>query len=182
MAKHDFWFRLQVVQSYLAGGQGYAGVAKEHSLDRAMVRKWVLSYELHGEEGLKAKHSRYSAQFKFDVLQSIALEGLSRTQACIRFGLRGGTGVIAIWQRQYHECGIDGLKAKRKVRPPNMKTNKPASAPAPSNSQPSDMPDGQRSLQDVLKENEYLRAEVAYLKKLRALRQEKEQAAQKKRG
>jgi transposase len=44
------------------------------------------------------------------------------------------------------------------------------------------MPDAQRSLQDVLKENEYLRAEVAYLKKLRALRQEKEQAAQKKRG
>jgi len=122
------------------------------------------------------------AQFKLDLLQSIALEKISRTQACIRFGLRGGTGVIAAWQRQYHEGGIDALKAKRKGRPPNMKTNKPASAPAPSNSTHSDTPDAQRSLQDVLKENEYLRAEVAYLKKLRALRQEKEQAAQKKRG
>ena len=176
MAKHDFWFRLQVVQSYLAGWQGYAGVAEEHRLDKATVRKWVLSYELHGEEGLKAKHSSYSAQFKLDVLQSIALEKLSRTQACIRFGLRGGTGVIAIWQRQYHEGGIDALKAKRKGRPPNMKTNKPASAPAPSNSAPSDTPDAQRSLQDVLKENEYLRAEVAYLKKLDALVRARQQA------
>ncbi|CAN0602476.1 unnamed protein product [Ectocarpus sp. 12 AP-2014] len=37
------------------------------------------------------------------------------------------------------------------------------------------------SLEQLLQENEYLRAEVAYLKKLRALRQAKEQAAQKKR-
>ncbi|EHA15435.1 hypothetical protein HAL1_11404, partial [Halomonas sp. HAL1] len=31
------------------------------------------------------------------------------------------------------------------------------------------------SLEQLLQENEYLRAEVAYLKKLRALRQSKEQ-------
>lgn len=182
MAKHDFWFRLQVVQSYRAGDKGYVGVAREHGLDKATVRKWVQSYELHGEAGLKPKHSRYSAQFKLDVLQSIAQEQLSHTRACARFGLRGGTGVIAAWQRQYHEGGLEALKAKRKGRPPNMKTNKPASASVPSNRAQSEMPDAQRSLQDVLKENEYLRAEVAYLKKLRALRQEKEQAAQKKRG
>lgn len=39
-----------------------------------------------------------------------------------------------------------------------------------------------RALEQLRKENEYLRAEVAYLKKLRALRQEKELAAPKKRG
>ena len=39
-----------------------------------------------------------------------------------------------------------------------------------------------RSREELVKEVEYLRAEVAYLKKLRALRQSKEQAAQKKRG
>ncbi len=38
------------------------------------------------------------------------------------------------------------------------------------------------SLEQLLQENEYLRAEVAYLKKLKALRQAKEQVAPKKRG
>ncbi|VWB10553.1 HMG-I and HMG-Y DNA-binding domain-containing protein [Burkholderia lata] len=41
------------------------------------------------------------------------------------------------------------------------------------------MPDA-RTREDLLKENEYLRAEVAYLKKLDALLQAKKQAAQKK--
>lgn len=52
---------------------------------------------------------------------------------------------------------------------------------AESPSLPSDT-DDPRTREDLLKELEYLRAEVAYLKKLRALRQEKAQAAQKKRG
>ena len=42
--------------------------------------------------------------------------------------------------------------------------------------------DDTRSHADLLKEVKYLRAEVAYLKKLEALVQAKKQAAQKKRG
>ena len=42
-------------------------------------------------------------------------------------------------------------------------------------------PADSRSLEDLRKENEYLRAEVAYLKKLKALLQAKEQAALRKR-
>jgi transposase len=39
-----------------------------------------------------------------------------------------------------------------------------------------------RTLEQLRKENEYLRTEVAYLKKLNALVQAKKQVAQKKRG
>lgn len=55
------------------------------------------------------------------------------------------------------------------------------STPEPRAPEPSQTEDT-RTLEQLRKENEYLRAEVAYLKKLKALRQAKEQAAQKKRG
>ena len=55
-----------------------------------------------------------------------------------------------------------------------MTTDKPSKLLSPPNEEAS-------SLEQLRKENEYLRTEVAYLKKLRALRQAKEQAALKKR-
>ncbi|GCB03503.1 hypothetical protein PSUB009319_11340 [Ralstonia sp. SET104] len=56
-----------------------------------------------------------------------------------------------------------------------MTTPEPPEPVAPQNEDP-------HTVEQLRKENEYLRAEVAYLKKLRALLQAKEQAAQKKRG
>lgn len=80
-----------------------------------------------------------------------------------------------MWERQYHEGGLDALKPKlrrRQKKMPSSKPPKPLPPPA----------EDARSLEQLRKENEYLRAEVAYLKKLQALRQEKEPAAPKKRG
>ena len=98
---------------------------------------------------------------------------LSYAQASAVFDLREAGG-ISRWERQYHEGGIEALKPRRKGRPPNMSQPKqpPQSTPEPTQ-------DG-RSREDLLKENEYLRAEVAYLKKLDALLRAKEQAAPKK--
>jgi transposase len=51
-----------------------------------------------------------------------------------------------------------------------------AESPKPVSTPPADT----RTLEELRKENEYLRAEVAYLKKLDALVRAKQQAAQKK--
>jgi transposase len=63
-----------------------------------------------------------------------------------------------------------------------MKTSLPPAGQQPEQAATVHAADDPRTLKQVLKENEYLRAEVAYLKKLRALIQEKDRAAQKKRG
>lgn len=182
MAKHDFEFKEQVVHSYLRGDRGYRSVACAYGLDHATVSKWVKAYELHGQAGLRNKHSHYSAAFKLGVLQCIAHEHLSYKQACARFDIRGGTGVIAAWQRQYHAGGIEALTPKPKARLPKMMSKKvQPPRPQPDTAQASVPSDG-RTLDAVLKENAYLRAEVAYLKKLRAWRLEQESAARQKRS
>jgi len=106
------------------------------------------------------------------VLQQMQSEELSATQATALFNIRGGATVVTTWQRLYHEGGLPALQPKQRGRP-KMAPAKPTSCTA--------APTDSRSLEDLRKENEYLRAEVAYLKKLRALLQAKEQAAPKKR-
>lgn len=173
MAKYNEAFKLLVVQSYAEGQQGFKRLAKQYGLDHATVRRWVKSYEQHGPSGLQKKFSRYSAEFKLSVLHRMRHEDLSARQAITLFDIRGGAGVVREWERQYHEGGFQALKPKARGRP-KMPTAEP---PKPS------LPQTEKStLEQLLKENEYLRAEVAYLKKLRALRQAKEQAAPKKRG
>lgn len=86
--------------------------------------------------------------------------------------IRSGHGVISAWERLYHEGGLDVLRPKPRGRPKMMTVPKPVLEQA----------DDTRSLEQLRKENEYLRAEVAYLKKLKALVQAKERVAQNKRG
>lgn len=174
MAKYSEAFKLSVVQSYLEGQQGYQGLAKQYGLDHATIRRWFKSYEQHGLNGLQKKFSHYSAEFKLSVLQQMRQEDLSALQATTLFDIRGGTSVVRRWERQYYEGGFQALEPKPRGRPTKMPTTEPPKAPL--------LQAEKSSLEQVLKENEYLRAEVAYLKKLRALRQAKEQAAQKKRG
>lgn len=68
--------------------------------------------------------------------------------------------------------GIEALMPKPRGRAVTMKQKPPA--------EPFDLRDTP-TVEQLLKENEYLRAEVAYLKKLDALIQAKKPAAQKKR-
>lgn len=73
-----------------------------------------------------------------------------------------------------HEQGLAGLQPKPRGRPEKM--------PAPESPKPVEpLPDDMRSREDLMEDVLDLRAEVAYLKKLRALLQAQEQAAQNKR-
>lgn len=174
MAKYSEAFKLRVVQSYMSGESGFETTAQRYGLDHATVRRWVRAYQMHGVQGLRRKFSHYSADFKLSVLQRIEQEGLSACEALALFNIRGGSGVISRWQRQYHVQGLAGLQPKPRGRPKKM-----SNAPPPKSVKA--LPDAQRSREALLEEVKYLRAEVAYLKKLQALRQAKAQAAQKKR-
>lgn len=89
--------------------------------------------------------------------------------------IRGGVSVIKDWKRRYDEGGLDAPNPTPRGRPKKMTTPEPLD-PVPAQNEET------RTVEQLRKENEYLRAEVAYLKKLKALLQAKEQPAQKKRG
>lgn len=175
MAKYDERFKLQVVQNYVQGRRGFKELAHQFGLDHGMVRRWIKAHEQHGLEGLRRKSGHYSAQFKLAALQWMWKEDASANQAIARFDIRGGVSVIKDWKRRYDEGGLDALNPKLRGRPKKMTTREPLDPVLPQNEET-------RTVEQLRKENEYLRAEVAYLKKLKALLQAKEQPVQKKRG
>lgn len=172
MAKYDERFKLRVVRQYLSGPGGAGTVAAKHGLDRATVRRWVNSYRAHGVSGLCRKGASYDAAFKLKVLRRMWREGWSQLQTAATFDIRSPDH-IGKWARQYHAGGIDALRPLRRGRPKTM--TKPPKPDVPL----SELDDKQiiaRQNQELIE----LRAEVAYLKKLDALIQEKKRAAARK--
>lgn len=176
MTKHDEQLKLKVVKQYLTGGIGFRAVARAHGVARAQARLWVAEYRQHGIDGLRRKgRSQYSAEFKLEALERMQRENLSGMQMRAILGLRDA-GALARWERQYHEGGFPALLPRPKGRRPKMSTSPPV-VPTPP-----DPESDTRTREQLLKENEYLRAEVAYLKKLDALiRTEQRQTRRAKR-
>jgi transposase len=166
MTKHDEQLKLLVVQEFEASGLGSRAVGCRHGVDEGTVRAWVARYRQHGVLGLRKKCSHYGAEFKLSVLQRMWREDLSCRHVAALFNL-GGHPVVALWERQYHA----GTLEPRRGRPRTMKTPPPTPPPEPEDT---------RTLKDLRKENERLRAEVAYLKKLDALIQAKQAAPRKR--
>ena len=171
MAKHDERFKLKIVQRYLSGVAGTRVLSRQHKLSERQVRRWIAAYREHGAKGLRRKGASYDAKFKLVVLNRMWTEHWSAERTAMVFDIRS-PGHIGKWERQYYAGGIDALVPRRgRSQAMNMKPPKP----------PEREGDAPRTLEELLKENEYLRAENAYLKKLDALIQQK-RAEQKKRG
>lgn len=180
MAKYDERFKLTVVRQYLSGSAGSRLIAARHGLDHATVRRWVNGYQAHGLAGLRRKGAHYDTAFKLKVLERMWCEQWSQAQTAAAFDIRCAAH-IGKWARLYHAGGIDALRPLRKGLTPALSLTTMNAKPAKPDTALTELDDKQiiaRQNQELIE----LRAEVAYLKKLRALRQEKAQAAQKKRG
>lgn len=158
MAKYDLYFKLAVVKAYLAGEGGYEALAKRFGLsDKNIVKKWIKIYEALGESALEQKKSdkMYSVQFKLDILNYKLRTGESYLNVALKFGMHEPS-VIAAWMSIWQKEGIPGL-SKAKGRPTMSKKPK-------QNKKDKEL----TREQQLERENELLRAENAYLKKLRA--------------
>ena len=162
--KHSLSFKQRIVEEIRDGISSVHGQATEHSLAHSMVRRWYRQFEAYGIEGLTSKpYTHYSASFKLEVLHAISAERLSLMDAIIRFNLPNQS-VIVNWREQFHMHGIEGLKSKPKGRPRMKQKDKLSNKGHRSVTNPP-----LTTQQELLKENEYLRAEIALLKKLQAL-------------
>jgi transposase len=159
--KYDYDFRLRCVKAVLKGQDSVTSIAKENGIKRSNLQLWLTFYECYGEPGLNAKGNRhYDLSFKLSVLKAIEQEQLSLREACARFNIASDS-VIRNWRKAYESEGQSGLIAKPKGRPPNMKLPIKRKAKTPARPLTRE--------EELLKENEYLRAENELLKKLQAL-------------
>lgn len=147
---------------------GYTLLAKKYHISyKSEIRKWVNQYKKYGKEGLKTKKKKvkYPLNFKLDILRFKQDTGASYTETANAYGI-GEPSIIANWKRRYLEEGAKGLN-KPQGRPPKMpkpnKNKKQSKEKSEKNDQVTD------EFELLKKENEYLRIELEYLKKLKAL-------------
>jgi len=120
---------------------------------RDLYRRW----SLHGRMALVAKPTKttYSFEFKLGVVHRVLKDGATADAAAREYGVSSGN-LVRSWVRSYRRLGEDGLKPKPKAQRANDDGGTPAD-------------DGCSDLARLEQENLRLRAENAYLKKLRAL-------------
>lgn len=162
--KYDYAFRLKCVETVLKEHRSVNSVAGEYGFSRSNLHLWLDFYDAYGLAGLKDMgRRRYDTDFKLKVLSTIDEEGLSLKAACVRF-IIPSYSIIVKWKQAYKLKGSSGLTNKTRGRPP--KENMPSIKRKPrSSAQPLSREE------ELLKENQYLRAENELLKKLQALAQ-----------
>ncbi len=161
--KYSYDVRLSAVQDVLERGFSMSEVGRTLGCGHRQVGLWVAMHERYGPSGLSMRHGNYSAEFKLSVLAHMRQNGLSLYDTAVHFGVPSHTTILQ-WIRLYDAYGTDGLLPKRRGRRPAMKSTKPRKIKT------SDPPTAHELLQ---LENERLRAENAYLKKLKALVEER---------
>lgn len=144
----------QSAVALFAAGWGDSAVSTKLGVSRWPIRRLYNRWQVRGGTTLVAKPTKrvFSFEFKLAAVQR-HLSGETRAALAKEFQLSSPT-LIDTWTRQYRTAGEDGLRPKPKGRPkkdPNA-AGKPES-----------------ELQRLRRENERLRAEVAFLGKVQAL-------------
>ncbi|WP_429822206.1 transposase [Domibacillus aminovorans] len=85
MSKFSEEDKLLAVHSYLEGQESYRSIGKRMGIDHKSVVKWVALYQAQGEEGLVEKYTKYSIEFKMDVLNYLNDTGASHLEAAAYF-------------------------------------------------------------------------------------------------
>ncbi|ALV42591.1 transposase [Pseudarthrobacter sulfonivorans] len=146
----------EAVVALFEKGVGYGSAARSLDAARVPVRALYGRWRIHGQGVLVSRLAKsYSFEFKLALVERF-LAGESGPDLAVEAGL-ASRELLQKWVRAYRLDGEDGLRPKPKGRP-----RKPDSPP------PAELPE----LERLRRENERLRAEVAYLGKLRALREQ----------
>ena len=136
-------------------GWGSRAVATKLGVGRKAVLRLHDRWRVRGDTALVTKPVKrlYSFEFKLNAVQRY-ISGETRVALAKELEL-SSPHLIAVWAGQYRDQGEEGLRPKPKGRP----RTKPE---APRQPEP--------ELQRLRRENERLRAEVAFLGKVKALR------------
>ncbi|WP_409294139.1 helix-turn-helix domain-containing protein [Peribacillus sp. SCS-26] len=168
MSKYSEEFKLMVVREYREGKLGAKSLAKKHGIKSyGQLERWIKTYKKFGEKGLREKKNKetYPVQFKLDVLSFMKNTGSSETETALHFGLTNPP-MIGRWKKTWLKEGIEGLE-RVKGRPSMSDKSK----------NKKNKPNDEKEMtyeQKLERENELLRLEVEYLKKLRAFQMDPE--------
>jgi len=168
--KYEKSYKIDCVKKYLAGEKveqpEYSKATKRRF--HKMIVEWAQIYQKKGEAGFDAARKMWTAKERYALVQRAMKGERVRTVA-----LEGGVSARHLWKwiKRFKENGYDGLEYQKKKEP------KEAKKKMSKNEETEKLTKSEKKeLKELRRQNEYLRTENAYLKKLRALIAEKEAA------
>jgi transposase-like protein len=171
MSKYSKAFKLKIIKQCLSGRDSSRRLGALHQIEHSLIRRWIRVYLAHGIKAFDRPRVHYSTAFKLSVIASRHRQGLSLSQAAIRYNIPA-VSTVASWQKLYNQGGSTALDPRprgRTAMPGKLKPFKPTNKP------PQEMTQA-----ELIREVQYRRAETAYLKKLEAVLQARESSSEPK--
>lgn len=167
MSKYSVEMKLEILGVWKEQATSRASIARKYGVASQMIRQWEKQYELRGEDGLVPRdetRNNYTGEFRVQVAEEAIKGELSLREIEQKHDLN--RALLLRWKRLYLENGPEYLRTDHRGRRKALLV-------------PDDM--GSVDVKALWKENEELKAEVSYLKKLNALVQKKEHQEKKHR-
>lgn len=163
MVRYSDEVRLKVVLDVLKNGLSENEAARKYGMNHVTVNQWVAAYLKDGVDGVSTKSNKrtFSGETKQRILEDMLDNSLSYKGAAKKHGVPDSS--IRRWMRDYQEKGIVALYSDNRGKK-NV------------GDKCEDVEVEADTLVDLKKENQRLRMEIDYLKKLNALAREKEQS------
>ena len=160
--RYDDGFRREALE-LIKSGAGKDTLASRLAIPVYTARNWIRLYRSNGEEAVMGGGGsrRYDWETKVAASRDHVENGLTKTEAMARHGI-ASIASLERWCRDYRAGGPEVLRPKPKGRPKGAKS-KPKPEPTRE--------------QELAEQVAYLKAKVAYLEKLRALRASKSRGA-----
>ena len=160
--RYDDGFRCEALEPVKAGAGGDT-LARRLAMPRQTAENWIMLYRSGGEKAVMGGGGsrRYDWETKVAASRDHVENGLTKTEAMARHGI-ASIASLERWCRDYRSGGPEALRPKPKGRPKGARS-KPKPEPTRE--------------QELAEQVAYLKAKVAYLEKLRALRASKSRGA-----
>lgn len=157
----------QIIYQHVNDKLPLCNLARKYNVSRSNLDYLYNFYLKRGEETFQKRYTEYSIEEKTEAVQRL-LDGESPRALAIELKL-SGVGVLKKWKSNYLENSNKIVTMKKGKK----KRNSASVSPILSDSE-------QTTIDQLKRENLRLRAEVDYLKKLRALRDAESQRQGKK--
>lgn len=162
MGRYSVELKIEVIEEWKERKLTIAEIISKYNVSSQTVRRWVEEYDSKGFEGLvaKPKNKVYTGEFKQTVVEDMRKNNLSQSEVSRKYSI--GRGQVQQWERIYLEQGQEGLYVEKRGRSAKSMNTKEQTTLKKSVEE------------DLIAENQRLRMENEYLKKLNALIQAKE--------